>query len=137
MKSRFAALVFLVLLMTAGMAWAESPILVSHTLTGYSMGSDSVILNYTLNVKNSGESSVHNVTLTQVPLFIITRDRVTLNIGSLEPQGEMQIPFTFITPMLLNQSEISAQPLFWAGEYIDNNGNLIEFPARSVNGGAL
>ncbi|MCM2357206.1 MAG: hypothetical protein NDI77_03590 [Geobacteraceae bacterium] len=137
MKLWLVAAVFLGLLISAGMASAESPILVTHTLTGYSMGSDSVVLSYILKVKNPGYSNVSNLTLAQVPLFMIGTDRITLSIESLEPLGETQIPFSIVTPMLLDQAAFSERPLFWAGEYTDGNGDLLEFPASSVEGGAL
>lgn len=137
MKKRFAALVLLLSLMPIGMAWADPSILVSHSLTGYTMGSDSVILDYTLTVKNSGDSSVHGLTLSHVPLFFVTTTSTTLNMGSLEPQGELQVPITLVTPVVLGQAEFAGQPLFWAGEFTTVSGELIEFPARSIDGGAL
>jgi len=137
MMKRLAVLLFLVWLMPAGTVWAESPVEVSHVLTGYEMGTDSVILNYTLTVKNTGNSSLTNLTLSHVPLFIISKDRATLNIGNLDPQSEVQVPFTVTTPMLLIEPELKNQPLFWAGECTDESGNFIEFPARSVEGGVL
>lgn len=137
MMKRIAALLFLCWLIPAGMAWAESPVVVSHVLTGYEMGTDSVVLNYTLTVKNSGNSSLTNLTLSNVPLFIISKDRATLNIGNLDSQAEIQVPFTVTTPMLLIEPEFKNQPLFWAGECTDTSGNFIEFPARSVEGGVL
>lgn len=137
MMKRIAALLFLCWLIPAGMAWAESPVEVSHILTGYEMGTDSVILNYTLTVKNTGNSSFTNLTLSNVPLFIISRDRTTLNIGNLDPQSKIQVPFTVTTPMLLSESEFKRQPLFWAGECTDANGNVVVFPGRSIEGGVL
>ena len=123
--------------MPAGLVWAESPVVVSHVLTGYDRGTEAVVLNYTLTVKNSGNSSLTNLTLSNVPLFIISKDRTTLNIGHLDPQSEIQVPFTVTTPMLLSESEFKSQPHFWAGECTDANGNYIEFPARSNDGGSL
>jgi len=137
MKKQLAAVVFLVLLIPATMAWAESPVTVSHTLASYATGTDSVVLNYNLTVKNTGDSGISNVTLAYVPLVIIGADQLTVDIGSLDPQAEIQLPFTLTTPMLLDQAEILQQPLFWAGEYTNAGGSLIQFPARSIEGGAL
>ncbi len=137
MRKRFAALLFLGWLIPASLAWAESPVSVSHTLTGYTMGADSVTLSCNLTVKNIGADSISNVTLSYAPLLIISTDRTTLNVGTHDPQGEIQVPFTLTTPMLLEQNVFLEQPLFWAGEYTDGNSSLIEFPARSVNGGVL
>lgn len=137
MKKSFIALLILGWLMPAGVAWAESPVLLSHTLTGYSKGDDSVVLNYTLTVKNQGNSSISSLTLTYVPLMIINKDQITLNIANVDPQAEVQIPFTITTPMFLDQTVFSQQPFFWAGTCTDTSGNLIEFPARSDERGVL
>lgn len=137
MGKRFLTLLFLGWLIPAGMAWAESPVSVSHTLTGYSKGADSVVLNYTLTVKNSGTSPVSNLVLIYAPLAISNTSAITLNIGNLDPQKEIQVPFILTTPLILDQNKFSEQPLFWAGECTDSNGGLMEFPARSVEGGVL
>jgi hypothetical protein len=137
MRKRFAALLLLGWLIPAGIAWAESPVVVSHTMTGYSMGTDSVILSYVLNVKNTGTDSVTNVALSYVPLMIVSTKQITLNVAVLESQAELQVPFTITTPMLFEQDKFSSQPLFWAGTCKDGSGNQIDFPAQSVEGGAL
>lgn len=137
MRKRFLALLLLGWLIPVSLAWAESPVLVSHTLTGYSMGADSVVLNYTLTIKNSGTSSISNLTLSYVPLMIISKDQITLNIGNLDPQAEIKVSFTVTTPMLLDQAVFSRQTLFWAGKYTDSNDAVIKFPVRSNQGGAL
>lgn len=137
MRKPIAALLFLCWLMPAGKAWAESPIVVSHTLTGYAVSRDAVVLNYTLSVKNTGTSCIPNLTLSPVPLFIIGKERATLNIGSLDQQAEVQVPFTITTPMLLGESALKSQPLFWAGECTDGSGNVVRFSTRSVEGGAF
>jgi len=137
MMKRLAVLLFLVWLIPAGMVWAESPVVVSHVMTGYDRGAESVVLNYTLTVKNSGNSGLTNLTLSHVPLFIISKDRATLNIGNLGPQAEIQVSFTLTTPMLLSESEFKSQPIFWAGECMDASGNFIEFPAKSNERGAI
>jgi len=83
MKKRFAALLLLGWLIPASMAWAESPVVVSHTLTGYTMGTDEVTLSYTLTVKNLGAASISNLTLSYVPVSIISKDALVLDIGTL------------------------------------------------------
>ncbi len=138
MRKRFAVFQLLVLLlMPAGAVWAEQPVSVSHTLTGYTLGTDTVTLGYTLTVKNLGEGSISNVTLSQVPLVIISQNQISLDIVSLAPQAEIQVPFTVTTPMLMSESEFRSQPLFWAGTYTDSGGSLVEFPASSIDGGII
>jgi len=137
MRKRFAALLLFGWFMVAGAAWAESPVSVSHALTGYTLGADTVTLTYNLAVKNVTASSISNVALSYVPLLIISQDQITLNIATLDPQIEVQIPFTVTTLMLFSEAEFRNQPLFWAGTCTDSNGDLIEFPSRSKDGGVL
>ncbi len=137
MKRIFAGLLLLFLLTPAAVARAESLISVSHTMTGYSMGADSAVLNYTITVKNAGDTELSDVTLSYVPLIVISPDTLTLDVGPLGPQAEVQVPFTLTTPMLQDQKDFLQWPLFWAGTYLDDVGNGVEFPACSVEGGAL
>jgi hypothetical protein len=133
-------LIFTVLLLPTGMVQAESPIYLSHTLTSYSEGAGSVTLGFLLRVENPGGAPLYNLTLSNVPLAIITQEEVSLYIGDIEAGGSLDIPFNLVTPMFFSQDEFSEQPLFWAGEYLDGGGNLFEFPAESrpvPEGGAL
>ncbi len=139
MKKRFAALLLLGWLIPAGMAWAEPPVSVSHTLTSYTMGTDTVTASYTLNVKNSSTGSISNLILSLVPFPVISQDQVTLNITTLEPQAEVQIPFTLTTPMLLDQSMLTMLPMSWdcEGTLVDMGPIPIQFPVGSIEGGSL
>jgi hypothetical protein len=137
MKMRFIVLAVFVSLVSLSAAGAESPILASHSMTGSRMAADSVVLNYTLTVKNTGENAVSGLVLTYVPLFIPSAERISVDIKSLGSQAEIQVPLTVVTPLLLDQNAILRQPLFWAGEYTDGDGNRIEVPVRSIEGGAL
>lgn len=125
--------IYLLLPLTAG---AEPPAQLSHTMTGYSKGNDFVTLNFSLHVKNTGDKKVFNLILSYLPLSIISTKDVSLNIGNLKSQGAVDIDFTLITPMLLNEQEISKQPLFWAGKYTDGGDNLNEFSEVSHIKGA-
>ena len=136
MKKRFAALLLLGWLIPASMAWAESPVVATHTMTGYSLGADSVTLSYTLNVKSTGTGCVSNVTVSYIPFMIVSTEQITLNIAALASQAEVRVPFTVTMPMLLEES-IFRSPLFWAGSCTDSSGRLIEFPAHSVEGEVL
>ena len=131
MKKRFTVLLFLLFIST-GAAWAEVPVSVTHTLTGYSMGTELVILNYTLTVKNLGAASISNLTLSYVPVSIISKDALVLDIGTLDANGQLQFSFSLATPMLLDQAQFSGQPLFWSGKFADGNGSTREFPASSA-----
>jgi hypothetical protein len=85
MKKRFAALLLLGWLISAGVAWAQSPVTVGHSMTNYALSADSVVLNYTLIVRNPGTGALSNVTVSLIPLTIITTDKISLNVGNLDP----------------------------------------------------
>ncbi len=132
--------VSLAFVMWAGMAWAEPPVYLSHTLTGYTEGVDTVTLDYVLHVENMGAGAVYNLVLSHVPLMIIAEPDVSLGIGTIEANGAVDVTFTIVTPLLLSQEEFMELPLFWAGEGEDANYNFIEFPAESlsiINGGGV
>lgn len=137
MKKRFFALLLIGWLMPASMAWAQSPVVVSHTLTSYTMGTDSVTLEYNLNLRNIGESSLSDVILSHIPLLIISTEDLHLNVASLDPQMNVQVPFTLTIPMLLEESTITDMPLFWDCEGISTGGARVPFSLLSAQGGAL
>jgi hypothetical protein len=123
--------VLLVFVFSAGMAWAESPVYLCHTLTTYTAGTDTVTLDYVLHVENTEAEPVYNLALSHVPLMLIPEPEVSLNIGTIEAYGAVDVMFTIATPMLLSQDEVSGRPLFWVGEGQDANNAFIEFPADS------
>ncbi len=141
MKRKFLALlIFSVLLLLGGMARAESPLYLSHTLTSSTEGADSVTLDFVLHIKNTGSAPLYNLTLSYVPLVIMTPEEVSLHIGDIEAGGSRDVPFTLVTPILISQDEFFRHPLFWAGECLDAGGNPVEFPAEShtvPTGGAI
>lgn len=120
------------LLLTFGAASAQSPIYLEHTLSSYSHGADTVTLEFSLNVENTGDTPLYNITLSNVPLMIFSAEDVSLNIGDLGPQESVGLSFSLTTPMLfLSEEKFLRYPLFWAGEGMDGSGNFIEFPATS------
>jgi len=135
---RFILIFFsIVWFLSVGLAWAESPVHLTHSITGYKADAENVTLNYSLYVENPGDTPVQGLILSHVPLPFVTKEEVFLNIGDLEAHGTRDITFTLITPMLLSQEEFSAHPLFWAGTYTDGSGNTIEFPAESRIAGGM
>jgi hypothetical protein len=137
MKKQFAVFLFLGWLMSAGMAWAEPPVLLSHTLTGYTTGADSATLSYTLNVQNTGAGSLSDLVLSLEPLSVMSQDQIKLNIATLDPQAEVQLPFTLTTHMPVEQEAIRNLPLFWVCEGAVVDIGPVMFPVASVEGGAL
>ena len=119
------------------MALNESPISVSHTVTGYTEGSDSVTINFVLHVENHGSAPLYNVTLSNVSLFIPSEE-VKLYLGDIGASETLDVSFSLVSPSPLpvTVDELAMLPLFWAGEGTGAGGNFIEFPAES-QGGAL
>lgn len=131
---KFIVFVFtLGLMIPAGRALAESPVLLSHTITGYTQGADAVTLDVVLHVENPGAAPLYNLTLSYVPLMIIAEPDVLLEIGTIDANGALDIPLTIVTPMLLSEEEFIKLPLFWAGEAEDAGNSFLEFPADSLN----
>jgi hypothetical protein len=122
---------------SAGMALNESPVYVSHTFTGYTEGTDTVTVNFTLHVENYGSAPLYNVTLSNLSLLIPSQE-VTLSPGDIGASGTLDVSFSLVSPSPLpvTVDELARLPLFWAGEGTDADGNFIEFPAES-QGGAL
>jgi hypothetical protein len=110
---------------------SDSPLFLQHTLISYQQIEDNVILDYDLIIENTGDASIYNLTLTQVPLLFIATDEVILTAGDLPGQASTEISLRFTTPMLLNEEKLSQQPLFWIGEYQDEAGLQHDFPFES------
>ena len=102
-----------------------------HTLISYQQVGDDVIIDYDLIIENTGDASIYNLTLTQVPLLLISTDEVILTIGELPAKGCTEVSFHFIIPMVLDEEEISQNPFFWIGEYQDAGGLPHDFPFKS------
>ncbi len=137
MKQRLAALLFFVFLALSSAAWADPPISVTHTMTDFSTGLDTVVVSYSLTVKNSGTSTLSNLVLSLDPVPLMSRDRTVLNVASLAPQQQMQLPVTVTSSMVLEQSDFRQLHLFWDYEgEIAENGPVKDL-AVSVEGGAL
>jgi len=117
------------------MALNESPVHLSHAVTGYTVGTDTVTVNFTLHLENYGSSPLHNLTLSHVSLFIPSEE-VKLYLGDIGASGTLDVSFSLVSPSPLPVpvNELARLPLFWAGEGADAGGNFIEFPAESQGG---
>ena len=120
---------------SAVMALNESPIYMSHAVTGHTEGPDTVTINFTLHVENYGSVPLYNVTLSNVSLFIPSEE-VKLYLGDIGAFGTLDVSFSLVSPSPLpvTVDEFVRLPLFWAGEGADAGGNFIEFPAESQGG---
>jgi hypothetical protein len=134
MKKWFVALLVLGWLIPAGLAWAKPPVQISHTITSFTT-TDAATVNYTLNVKNTGTGSISNMTLSLDPLPF-TQDQITLNIATIEPQAEAQIPFTITTREHIEQNIIRHMPLMWRCEGTVSGAGPVIFPVVSIEGGS-
>jgi hypothetical protein len=115
---------------------AGPPVIVTHTLTGYSKGPAEVTLNYALHVVNPGQTPLADMTLSLVPRPPFITAGTTVNVGFLNPKQSADIQLRLMTPLLLDQAHFSQQPLSWAGECLNAEGKRVKFPVKSRPGGA-
>ncbi len=138
MNRSFAGLfVLLAMLLPAASAWGgESRIVVTHTLTGYNMGTNTVTVDYSLHVVNNGEAPVVNLSLSLVPMPPFVGNRTMVNVGYLGARQSADVPLRLVTRTVLSAERFSQQPLFLVGKYLDGEGNPAQFPVKSKPGGA-
>lgn len=138
-KRLVIVLVFFALMLTFSVSAFVEDINLSHTLTGFIEGADSVTLNITLHVTNSGLTAYNNLKLSYVPFMVIAIEEVKVNLTTIEAGQTLDIPITIVTPVPFNRNIFEEATLFWAGE-LDNpdvSGAIVEFPASSYHvGGA-
>jgi hypothetical protein len=138
MKRLLAAFFILsaALLHSAGLACAaNSPVIVTQTLTSYSAGGNLAALNYSIHVINPGDTPLANLTLSYVPLPSSPKGRAVLNVGNLGPHQSADLSLQLQAPARLGKDASSLKPLYWNGKYQDTQGQTIEFPAASIPGG--
>jgi hypothetical protein len=138
MKKSFTGFLIALTINVLGVfACAEGPpVILTHTLTGYSKGPTAVTLEYSMHVVNPGETAIGDLSLSLVPRLPFLTTRTTVNVSYLAPKQSTDLTVKLVTPLLLNQEQFSRSPLFWAGECLDAEGKLVEFPVKSGPGGA-
>lgn len=136
MKRLFMVLLFFISLISSATAWADPPVQIGHNLTGCIKSTDSLTLTYVLNVRNTSDQPLSNLVLSLDPLAIMSEDQVHLDVLTLAPHIELQIPFTVTSYLLDDQELIRHLPLFWdcAGA---TDAGPVQFPVVSNEGGAL
>ena len=139
-KGIVTALVFFALILAPALPAFAQDIYLSHTLNGFTEGTDTATLDITLHVENLGATDLSNLVLSYVPFIVIAVDEVTVNVASIMAEQNLDIPITIVTSLPFDEGFVEQEPLFWAGEYENNDGseNPVEFPAISNHtGGAL
>jgi len=122
------------MLWTAGLVWADaSPVVLTHTVTGYGTGDKTVTVDVSVHVENPGDTYLSNVTLSFVPMPPFVRGRSTLNVGSLAPRQSADFSLHLEAPAI-GKDKVARRPLFFAGKYDDANGTKVEFPVTSHPG---
>jgi hypothetical protein len=126
--------------LTASSVFAEEPITLSHTVTGYAEsinedGFDMATIEVLLHIENTEAEQISNLMLLHVPQVLIFGDELILNIGNLEAFGTLDVPISISTPASFSEEEISGFPLFWAVEATDSSNNYIDFPSESLSSG--
>lgn len=138
MKKRLAGyMAALAVLISAVSAWGgASPVVLTHTLTGYSKGDRDVTLEYIVQVQNPGNSSLGPLSLTLVPHPPFIKKKTKVTVDKLAPNATANLGVKVVTSLLLDRDYFSKKPLFWAGRYIAADGKVGEFPVKSRPGGA-
>lgn len=135
-KSLTAILAALFVLVAAVAAFAErSPVLVTHTLTGYSRGATDVTLEYSLQVLNQENFPLTDLTLTLVPRLPLVPSKSVVSVPTLAPSGSTAVTVKIVTPLLLSREGFARTSLQFGGKYTDVSGKTVEFPVRSMPGG--
>ena len=122
-------------LMAGSMVNAQSgqlPLFIRHILTDYQINEDNTItMDYKLIVENLCGTSVSNITLTLVPLFVTASEEVVLSVGDLPIGAQSVITLHINTPLVLPEEEMLKQPLLWIVRYRDESGVECDAPMES------
>jgi len=115
---------------------AGPPVVLTHTLTGYTEGETKVTADYYLHVENRGNAPVPELTLSLVPSVPTFLQPTTINLGELGPRETRDLFVQVESSIRLKRATLSQSPLFWAGTFVDADGKAVEFPIKSTPGGA-
>lgn len=138
MKGLVAALTMaLAIFALTGLARAaDSPVILSHQVTGYEKGQQSVSISYTIQVVNPGTASLSDLTLTVIPSHVRATDTTTLAVGALPAKQAREMSLQLKGIPAIPKDYLSREPLFLSGKCIDGDGRVLEFPVTSYPGGA-
>lgn len=138
MTGRVAALTMaLVIFALTGLAGAaDSPLILSHEVTGYERGQQSVIISYTIHVVNPGTSSLSDLTLTVIPSQVIGAETTTLEVGTLPANQTTEMFLQLEGVPAFPKEYLLKEPLLLSGKCTDGAGRVLEFPVTSYPGGA-
>ena len=115
---------------------ADPPVSMTHDLTGYEKGPKSITLEYSLHLVNTGETPIGDLSLSLVPRLPFVTTSTSFDIGYLAPEQSADVTVKMVTPLSLDREQFSKRALYWAGECLDAEGKLVEFPLKSRPGGA-
>jgi len=132
--ARFLVLLFLPIVGASALA-ANAPVDVTHRLTGYNIGTNTVTATYAVHVVNPGPGTLTTITLTAVRMPPFTEGRATFNVSSLAANQGADFSMQLEAPATIGQTTLEKTPLFFAGKCIDSQGNSVEFPVKSSPGG--
>jgi tripartite motif-containing protein 71 len=134
MKRLLSGLFILSALLIPSLVWAEAPpVVLTHTVTGYSTGDETVTIDISVHVANPGDSALSNVTLTFVPMPPFISGRSTLDVGTLAPRQSADFAL-HLEAMATGMDRIARRPLFFAGKCVNADGTKVEFPVSSYPG---
>lgn len=138
MKGTVAALTMaLAIFASTGLAGAaDSPVILSHQVTGYQKGPRVATISYTFHVVNPGTKALTDLSLTVVRAQVIPRERATVNIGTLPATQRTDVKVTMEGPAASPKEFLMREPVLLSGRCADSEGKVLEFPVISYPGGA-
>jgi hypothetical protein len=109
----------------------EAPVSVSHELTSTFQGTTGLSLNYTVHLKNTGESALTDLVLSLVPRPpFITRERV-LKLPFLGEGETADLELELLTAQEPDFEAMTFAQLSFAGKGVDAEGHPVEFRLTS------
>lgn len=123
---------------------AESPVILSHSITGFNKveghnknkGSAEITFNYTLHVENPGETPLGDLSLSLVSRPPLVSKKTTVRVDYLGPHQSADIQLKVVTREVPDPDKFVQKTLSWAGKCLDADGKQVEFPVKSRPGGA-
>lgn len=135
-KALIGIFITLALFLPPGMAWAVAPpVVVTHTVTGYSAVEGTATVTFSVHVVNPGDGYLSELTLSLVPMSPFAKGGAELNIRALSPHQSVDLMLQLEAPVQIGKYGSARRPIFFAGKCLDPYGNLIEFPVMSHPGG--
>jgi hypothetical protein len=136
-KTLIGSIMLSLLILFSGLAWAAGPpVVLTHTMTGYSAGDHTAGLDISILVSNPGDVSLTDLELSLAPTPPFFKGWDTLEVSSLAPHQSARLSLHVEAPLSYDKNKVTVTPLHFTGKYKGADGKLRMFPAMSRPGGA-